>query len=137
MVQLKCSGIALLTIWKLLFHDGKINKVLIYKYKKDLQATKAILHNGIIVKVITHNESDFIYKIHAEKKVILMLDNDYSSYLSFEGKKYFHKGKLNFFSYSTWHLSEYKKLNNLVGIKSIFYERIFSNVFYSHEYNKL
>ncbi len=73
MVQLKCSGIALLTIWKLLFHGGKIKKVLIYKYKTDLQAAKAILHNGIIVKVITHNESDFIYKIHAEKKSFLCL----------------------------------------------------------------
>ncbi len=69
----------------------------IYKYKTDLQAAKAILPNGIIVKVTTHKESDFFYKIHAEKKVILMLDNDYSSYLSFEEKKYFHKGKLNFY----------------------------------------
>ena len=68
----------------------------IYKYKTDLQAAKAILPNGIIVKVTTHKESDFFYKIHAEKKVILMLDNDYTSYLSFEEKKYFHKGKLNF-----------------------------------------
>lgn len=68
----------------------------IYKYKTDIQAAKAILPNGIIIKVTTHKESDFFYKIRAEKKVILMLDNDYSSYLSFEGKKYFHKGKLNF-----------------------------------------
>jgi hypothetical protein len=68
----------------------------IYKYKTDLQAAKAILSNGIIIKVTTHKESDFFYKIHAEKKVILMLDNDYTSYLSFEEKKYFHKGKLNF-----------------------------------------
>ncbi len=68
----------------------------IYKYKTDLQAAKAILPNGIIIKVTTHKESDFFYKIHAEKKVILMFDNDYSSYLSFEEKKYFHKGKLNF-----------------------------------------
>ncbi|WP_287909224.1 hypothetical protein [Acinetobacter sp.] len=68
----------------------------IYKYKTDLQAAKAILPNGIIIKVTTHKESDFFYKIHAEKKVILMLDNDYTSYLSFEEKKYFHKGKLNF-----------------------------------------
>lgn len=98
MGRLKCSGIALLTIWKLLFHGRKIKKVLIYKYKTDLQAAKAILPNGIIIKVTTHKESDFFYKIHAEKKVILMLDNDYTSYLSFEEKKYFHKGKLNFYS---------------------------------------
>ena len=73
MGQLKFSGIALLTIWKLLFHGGKIKKVLIYKYKTDLQAAKAILPNGIIIKVTTHKESDFFYKIHAEKKSFLCL----------------------------------------------------------------
>ncbi|WP_262556707.1 hypothetical protein [Acinetobacter bereziniae] len=45
----------------------------IYKYKTDLQAAKAILPNGIIVKVTTHKESDFFYKIHAEKKSFLCL----------------------------------------------------------------
>uniref|UniRef100_UPI001250B3EE hypothetical protein n=1 Tax=Acinetobacter bereziniae TaxID=106648 RepID=UPI001250B3EE len=48
----------------------------IYKYKTDIQAAKAILPNGIIIKVTTHNESAFFYKIHAEKKIILILDND-------------------------------------------------------------
>ena len=69
----------------------------IYKYKTDFEAAEAILSNGTIVKVTTDEEYEFFYKIHVdEKPVILMIDTDYTSYLSFGGKKYFHKGKLNF-----------------------------------------
>ena len=68
----------------------------IYKYKTDLDAAKALLSNGIKFKITTDKESDFFYKIQDEKRLILMIDTDYTSYLSFGGKKYFHKGKLNF-----------------------------------------
>lgn len=69
----------------------------IYKYKTDLDAAKAILSNGIIIQARTHKEQNFFYKIRVdEKPLILMIDTDYTSYLSFDGKKYFHKEKLNY-----------------------------------------
>ena len=69
----------------------------IYKYKTELEAAKAILANEKIVSIKTEEESNLFYKLCADS-VSLMIDNNYTSYLSYGGKKYFHKGKLNFSS---------------------------------------
>ena len=69
----------------------------IYKYKTDLDAAKALLSNGIVIQAKTHKEQNLFYKIRADEKLLtLMIDTDYTSYLSFDGKEYFHKGKLNY-----------------------------------------
>jgi len=69
----------------------------IYKYKTDLEAAEAILSNGKVVSVKTEEQYDLYYAISAKAETItLMIDTDYTSRLSYSGKKYFHKGKLNF-----------------------------------------
>ena len=68
----------------------------IYKYINELEAAKAILSNGKIISIKTEEESNLFYKLCADS-VSPMIDNDYSSYLSYRGKRYFHKGKLDYF----------------------------------------
>ncbi len=69
----------------------------IYKYKTDVEAAEAILSNGKIVTVNTEEQYDLYYAISAKPETVtLMIDTDYTSCLSYKGKKYFHKGKLHF-----------------------------------------
>ncbi|WP_151721017.1 hypothetical protein [Acinetobacter ursingii] len=69
----------------------------IYKYNTALEAAKNILGNEKLVGIKTEEESNLFYKLYVDS-VSLMIDNNYTSYLSYGGKKYFHKGKLNFSS---------------------------------------
>lgn len=57
-------------------------------YKNDI---KDILNGGIILPIETDLEHSLFYKL-CDYSVKLMIDDNYSSYLFYKGKKYLHKG---------------------------------------------
>ncbi|MBZ6535080.1 hypothetical protein [Acinetobacter seifertii] len=61
-------------------------------YQKNIQD---IIVGGSIKVIKTEEESTEFYTL-CKKTVSIMIDNDYSSYLTYCGKKYFHKGKKYF-----------------------------------------
>ena len=72
-------------------------RVEIYTDTTELEATEAIPSNRNVVTVKAEEQYALYYAISAKTETVtLMIDTDYTSCLSYKGKKYFHRGKLHF-----------------------------------------
>ncbi|WP_131667647.1 hypothetical protein [Psychrobacter pygoscelis] len=54
---------------------------------------REIINIGQLKKIILNKDVDDIPEVSIEKSPRIMLDNDYSSYLFYDGKQYYHRGK--------------------------------------------
>ena len=52
-----------------------------------------IINTGQLIKIIFNKAGEDIPEVSIETSPRIMLDNDYSSYLFYDGKQYYHRGK--------------------------------------------